>query len=194
VKIFRARRGGGPERVLLKALKRTREFTERAPGTPTDVQLLGQVSGGRDWPAIFEYWTRRDGMTGGWPRQLKANELVLNLWPVAPGTIGLTTGMGEKPSKRQPRKLLSAPWLLGFDPTEKGVNTENALRNAIARWIDDVVFEHDEFPGGLRLAPPILEEWASKGRLVRRNALTLGAQWQLPPADDVTWPPPSSIS
>jgi hypothetical protein len=194
VKIFRARQGGGPERVLLKALKRAREYTERAPGPPADVQLLGQVSGARDWPQIFEYWTRRDGMTGGWPRQLKTNELVLNLWPLAPGTIGLTTGVGEKPAKRQPRNTLSAPWLLGFDPTEQGVNTENALRNAISHWIDDVVFEHDEFPSGLRLAPPILEEWASKGRLVRRNVLTLEAQWQLPPAEGVTWPPTSSMS
>ncbi len=115
---------------------------------------------------------------------------MLNLWPISPGTVGLTTGVGAKPERRQPRKLLSTPWLLGFDPAQSGVNSEGALLSAIPRWIDDVVVAHGEFPGGLLLAPPILEEWASKGRLVRRAVLTFDLDWQLPAAEGVTWPAP----
>jgi hypothetical protein len=191
---FRSRKGQGQARALSDALDRTRQHALRATGAPIDVQLLGQVSGSQDWPRIFEHWTHRGGLTGSWPRQLAANELVLNLWPISPGTLRLNTGLAAKPEKRQPRKLLSTPWLLGFDPTEKDMTGEGALLTAIPQWIDDVVFEHGEYPNGVRLAPPILEEWASKGRLVRRRVITFDLAWPLPPADDLTWPPPTTAS
>jgi hypothetical protein len=115
---------------------------------------------------------------------------MLNLWPVPPGYIGLTTGIGLKPQKRQPRTLLSSPFLLNWDPTRRPVDTKDALLAAIPSWIDDIVFERHEYPNGIQLAPPILEEWASKGRLVRRTVLTFNLDWQLAPAEDVTWPAP----
>ena len=186
-----------PERVLRDALDAAKQHAAHTGRPPTDVQLLGQVSGGEDWPRIHAYWTRRTGLTGGWPRQLRPGELVLNLWPIIPGAVGLTTGIAAKPERRQPPKLrdtpwqlLSTPWLLGFDPAQPGVNSEGALLKATARWIDDVVLKHDEYPDGVRLAPPILEEWASKGRLVRRAILTFDLGWPLPPADGITWPVP----
>jgi hypothetical protein len=163
------------------------------------VQLLGQVSGSHDWPRIFAYWARRGAPIGGWPQRLRPGELVLNLWPIVPGTVALTTGVAATPEQRQPPKLrdtdtpwqlLSTPWMSGFDPAQPGVNGEGALLSAVPRWIDDVVIEHNEFPDGVRLAPPILEEWAPKGHLVRRTVLTFDLDWQLPPAEDVTWPAP----
>jgi len=104
--------------------------------------------------------------------------------------VGLTTGVGAKPEKRQPRKLLSTPSLLSFDPAQRRLNSESALAQAIASWVDDVVVAHSEFPRGLLLAPPILEEWAPKGRLLRRTILTFNLDWQLPSAEGVTWPAP----
>lgn len=153
-----------------------------------EVQLLGQVSGAADWPQIREYWTRRAGLTGSWPTRLAPNELVLNLWPIPLGQLHLTTGVGLKPQKRQPSKLLSTPALASFDPIQRGTNADDALARAIAGWIDDVL-EHGEYPSGVWLAPPILEEWAPKGQLVRRRVLTFRLDWQLAPAEGVLWPP-----
>ena len=195
MRAFPLRAAHRPQRELRDTLKRAERHAARTAGPPTDVQLLGQVSGSRDWPRIHAYWTRRTGLTGGWPRQLRPGELVLNLWPIVPGTVRLTTGFAATPERRQPPKLrdtpwqlLSTPWLLGFDSAQPGVNSEGALLNATARWIDDVVIEHNEYPNGVRLAPPILEEWASKGRLVRRIILTFDLDWQLPPAEGIAWP------
>jgi len=189
MRAIRARRGGG-ERLLRVAVDRVNEYTARTDGSPVEVQLLGQVSGSTDWPHVREHWTRRAGLTGGWPQRLGPGELVLNLWPISPGTVGLTTGVGAKPEKRQPRKLLSTPSLLSFDPAQRRLNSESALAQAIASWVDDVVITHSEFPGGLLLAPPILEEWAPKGQLLRRTIRTFNLDWQLPSAEGVTWPVP----
>jgi hypothetical protein len=187
---FRARRDRGGQRLLRVAVDRASKFTARTDGSPVEVQLLGQVSESKDWPHILSYWTRRTGLTGSWPQRLRPDELVLNLWPISPGTVGLTTGIGAKPEKRQPRKLLSTPSLLSFDPTQRHVNSEGALTQAIASWVDDVVIAHSEYPNGLLLAPPILEEWAPKGQLRRRTILTFDLDWQLPSAENVTWPAP----
>jgi hypothetical protein len=185
---FRARRDRGADRLLRDALKRASAHTARTDGSPAEVQLLGQVSGSKDWPHVREYWTRRASLTGGWPQRLGPHELVLNLWPISPGTVGLTTGVGAKPETRQPRKLLSTPSLLSFDPARRRLNSESALAQVIASWVDDVVIAHSEFPSGLLLAPPILEEWAPKGRLLRRTILTFNLDWRLPSAEGVTWP------
>jgi hypothetical protein len=187
---LRARRGRGGERLLRVAVDRVNEYMARADGSPAEVQLLGQVSGSKDWPHIREYWTRRTGLTGSWPQRLGPSELVLNLWPISPGRLRLTAGVGLKPEKRQPRKLLSTPALLSFDPTQRSVNSEGALAQVIASWVDDVVIAHSEYPNGLLLAPPILEEWAPKGQLARRTVLPFGLDWQLPAAEGVTWPAP----
>jgi hypothetical protein len=188
MRVLRARRNRGPDRLLRDALKRMNAQTASTAGSPTDVQLLGQVSGSSDWPQIREYWRRRAGMTGSWPTRLGPNHLVLNLWPISPGRLQLTTGVGLSPQKRQPRKVLGTPALLSFDASSSTTNSDDALVRAIASWVDDVL-AHDEYRGGLRLAPPILEEWASKGRLVRRRVLTFDLDWQLAPAEGVTWPP-----
>ena len=82
MRAFRARRGRGPERLLRVAVDRVNEYTARTDGSPAEVQLLGQVSGSKDWPHVREYWTRRAGLTGSWPQRLGPHELVLNLWPI----------------------------------------------------------------------------------------------------------------
>lgn len=186
MRVFRAR---GSERLLRDALKRAAAHTNHTAGLPTDVQLLGQVSGRDDWPQIRAYWTRRAGMTGSWPTRLGPDEVVLNLWPIPPGHLQLTTGVGGKPPKRQPRQLLATPALLSFDATASGTNADEALARATATWLEDAVIEHSEFPDGVRLAPPILEEWAPQGRLLRRSVLTFDIDWPIAAADGLTWPP-----
>jgi hypothetical protein len=37
----------------------------------------------------------------------------------------------------------------------------------------------------MRFAPPILEEWAARGRLLLREIIDFGLHWSLPPADGV---------
>jgi hypothetical protein len=181
------RRTRGPDRLLRDALQRVNAHTARARGSPTDVQLLAQVSVSGDWPHIREYWTRRAGLTGSWPARVAPDELVLNLWPISPGRLQLTTGVGVKPQKRQPPKLLGTPALACFDPVQSRTSADEALARAVASWVDDIL-AHDEFRGGLRLAPPIIEEWASKGRLVSRRVVTFDLEWTLAGAEGLTWP------
>jgi hypothetical protein len=190
MRVFRARKDRGADRLLRETLKRVNAHRASAAEPSTDVQLLGQISGSGDWPQVREYWTRRAGMTGSWPVRLGSTELVLNLWPIPPGHLQLTTGVGVSPQKRQPRKVLGTPALVRFDASSSTTNPDDALARAIASWVDDVL-AHNEYPNGVRLAPPILEEWASKGRLVRRRVLTFDLDWQLAPAEGVTWPPSS---
>ncbi len=181
------RRTRRPERLLRNALKRVNAHPARTEGSGVDVQLLAQVSVSDDWPHIREYWTRRAGMTGSWPARVAPDELVLNLWPIPPGQLHLTTGVGVKPQRRQPRNLLGTPALTCFEPAQDRASADAALARAIAGWVDDVL-AHGEYSAGLRLAPPILEEWASKGRLVRRRIVTFDLEWQLAGAEGLTWP------
>jgi hypothetical protein len=180
---IRGRKAAGKVRA---ALKRANAHTTSVGGSPTHVQLLGQVSGYDDWPRIREYWTRRSGLTGGWPARLGPNQLALNLWPTPPGQLQLTTGVGLKPENRQPRKVLSTPALLRFDGTES--TADDALAHAIASWVSEMIAEN-EYPSGVQLAPPILEEWARKGQLVSRRVITYDLDWDLPPAENIRWPP-----
>lgn len=184
------RRTRDTDRLLRDALQRINAHTARAGGSPTDVQLLAQVSVSDDWPQIREYWTRRAGLTGSWPTRVGPMEMVLNLWPIPPGHVHLTAGVGLKPPKRQPRKVLGTPALLTFDGRSGESKSDEALARAIASWVADVL-AYDEYPNGVALAPPILEQWASKGRLVSRRVLTFDLNWELPPAEGVTWPPPA---
>lgn len=173
------------DRLLRDALTRAGPHAAGTTGSSAAVQLLGQVSGRDDWSQIREYWTRRAGLTGSWPTRLGPNELVLNLWPIPPGHLQLASGIGMKAPKRQPRRLLGTPALTSFDAKSP---RSDALARAVASWIDDVI-EHGEYPSGFALAPPILEEWAPKGQLVRREVVTFGLDWQLKSAEGVTWPP-----
>jgi hypothetical protein len=186
MRIFRTRRG--PDRLLRDALERTRAHTASAAGTPTDVQLLGQISGSRDWPLIREYWTRRSGLTGSWPARLAPGELALNLWPIPPGRLQLTTGVGGSPQKRQPRTVLGTPALIRYDGNSPTATADEALARAIHSWVTDVL-AHNEYGSGLELAPPILEAWAPKGRLISRRVVTFDLDWPLASAGGVTWPP-----
>ena len=176
-----------PEGLLEAALVRASSYTTTAAGAPTKIQLLGQVSGRTDWPRIRDHWERRSGLTGSWPRDLAVDELALNLWPIQPGRMGVTAGMGTTPEKRQPRALLGTPALVSFDPSDGHSTSESALAQAATSWLDDVL-GHGEHPAGVLLAPPILEEWASNGRLVRRRVETFGLDWPLASADHLTWP------
>lgn len=186
MRLWRGTRGK-PEGLLEAALVRASSYTTTATGAPTKIQLLGQVSGHTDWPRIRDHWERRSGLTGSWPRDLAVDELALNLWPIQPGRMGVTAGMGAKPEKRQPRALLGTPALVSFDPGDGHSTSEGALAQAVTNWLDDVL-GHGEHPAGVLLAPPILEEWAANGRLVRRRVVTFGLDWQLPSADHLTWP------
>jgi hypothetical protein len=179
-----------PDRLLRDALRRINTQLASASGSPTDVQLLGQVSVSEDWQSIREHWTRRAGLTGAWPNRVGPNEVILNLWPIVPGRLQLTTGVGAKPQKRQPQKLLGTPALACYDPAVGRKSSEDALARTVASWVDDVL-SHGEFSSGLRLAPPILEEWASKGRLMSRRVLAFDLEWPLAAAEGLTWPVPA---
>jgi hypothetical protein len=78
---------------------------------------------------------------------------------------------------------------LSFDAAHSATSVEDALARAIGSWLDDVL-AHDEYPTGILLAAPLLEEWGSKGRLVRRRVVTFDLEWQLAAADGLAWPPP----
>jgi hypothetical protein len=57
-----------------------------------------------------------------------------------------------------------------------------ALAVVCATWLEDVGMSDFE---ALRLAPPVLEAWASGGRLLSRAAVDSGPEWSLPAADGV---------
>lgn len=179
------RRNDGEVHALRKALERANRHWDSA-GAPTDVQLLAQISGSRDWPQILDHWTRKARLTGSWPRRLAPDERMVNLWPVPVGRVQLTAGVGLPPQRRQPRKLLGTPALLSYS-TATGT-PDDALARVIRAWLDDVL-AHNEYPDGVRLAPPILEHWAPKGALTERRIVTFSLDWPLPPADGVAWPP-----
>jgi len=187
VRLF-VRRDRSLDGLVRDALKRVKAHAASTAGSPKDVQLLGQISGSRDWPAIHQYWTRRSGLTGGWPHQMARAEMALNLWPIPPGHLQLTTGVGASPQKRQPRTVLGTPALVRWDGTSPTATPHDGLARAVASWVNDVLTEN-EYPNGIRLAPPILEEWAAKGRLVSRTVVTFDLDWPLPPASGITWPP-----
>jgi hypothetical protein len=57
-----------------------------------------------------------------------------------------------------------------------------ALAVVCATWLEDLGMSDFE---ALRLAPPVLETWASGGRLLSRAAVDSGPEWSLPAADGV---------
>lgn len=143
--------------------------------------MLAQISGSGDWPEIYNYWTRRVGLTGSWPRALAAGELALNLWPVAPRSVNARAGKGTRPRERQPRALLGTPALVTWDTGSELNTADNALARAVATWFDELPRETREYPAGVEVAPPVVETWARGGRLVSRRMVSFGVEWALPP-------------
>ena len=83
---------------------------------------------------------------------------------------------------RQPNKLLCAPGLTRYEPDKGGSDATTALAVVCATWLEDVRMTDFQ---ALRLAPPVLETWASGGRLLSRSAVDFGLEWSLPAADGV---------
>jgi len=170
------------QRALAQALKRQRERLAVAADEAVDVQLLGQVTSAEEWPKLLAYWERRNpGGVGAWPRRLDPGDYALNLWPLPAGRVGGAAGLGGDVRKRQPKRLLCTPGLTRFDP-KMGSDATTALALVCATWLEDV--GTSAFPA-LRLAPPVLEAWATGGRLVSRTAEDFGLDWSLPAADGI---------
>jgi len=69
-----------------------------------------------------------------------------------------------------------------FDPEKRPSDATTALAVVCATWLEDVGMSDFE---ALRLAPPVLETWASGGRLLSRSAMDFGLEWSLLVADGV---------
>jgi len=169
-------------RALSQALKRQRERIALAGSQAVDVQLLGQVTSAEEWPKLLAYWERRNPSgVAAWPRRLEEGAYALNLWPLAAGRVGRAAGLGADVRKRQPKKLLCTPGLTRFEP-DKGGDATTALAVLCATWLEDVGMTDFQ---ALRLAPPVLETWATGGRLLSRAVVDFGLEWSLPAADGI---------
>jgi hypothetical protein len=167
----------------MRALKHQEERAARSDVEAVDVQLLGQVTSASEWPKLLAYWERRNpGGVAAWPRQLDQSAYALNLWPLPAGRFGHAAGLGADVRKRQPKTMLSAPGLTVFDPEKGAGDAATALAVVCATWLDDVGMT--DFPA-LRLAPPVLESWATGGRLISRAVVDFGLDWPLPAADGI---------
>jgi hypothetical protein len=170
-------------RALTQALKLQNTRLGQAETHATDVQLLGQVTSAEEWPNLLAYWERRNPSgVASWPRHLDPSAHALNLWPLRAGRVGRAAGLGGDVRKRQPKTMLSAPGLTVFDPEKRPSDATTALAVVCATWLEDVGMSDFE---ALRLAPPVLETWASGGRLISRNVVDFGLEWSLPAADGV---------
>ena len=103
----------------------------------------------------------------------------LNLWPLPAARLGRPSGVGEDPRKRQPKRMLCTPGLTTSSPESDGANAKTALAVVCATWMEDVAMT--AFPA-LHLAPPVLEQWGSHGRLLSRDVVDFDLPWSLPPA------------
>ena len=164
-------------RALAKALKRQAQRLEKADAEAVAVQLLGQVTPDGEWPKLLAHWERRNPAgVAGWPRRLEIGSCALNLWPLAAGRVEVV-GLGGDVRKRQPRRLLCTPGLTTFDPRENDDSEATALAVVCATWLDDVGLTDFQ---ALRLAPPILETWGIRGRLISRRTVDFALPWSLP--------------
>jgi len=169
--------------ALRKALKRQNERLRQSETETVDVQLLGQVTSAVEWSKLLAYWERRNPSgVASWPRRLDPSAHALNLWPLPAGRVGRAAGLGGDVRKRQPKTMLSAPGLTVFDPEKRPSDATTALAVVCATWLEDVGMSDFQ---ALRLAPPVLETWASGGRLLSRSAMDFGLEWSLPVADGV---------
>jgi hypothetical protein len=169
------------QRALSHALKVQMERLALSESEAVDVQLLGQVTTAREWPKLLAYWERRNPSgVASWPRQLDVGAKALNLWPLSAGRLGGSAGVGADVRKRQPKKMLCTPGLTVFDPETGVSDATTALAVVCATWLEDVGTSDFQ---ALRLAPPVLEEWAVGGRLLSRTVVEFGLDWSLPAAD-----------
>jgi hypothetical protein len=167
---------GQARRQLADMLAQHTTGTATSSSLPVDIQLLGQITPPDDWPKLLAFWERRNpGGTRAWPRSVANDAHALNLWPLEAGRMGLAPAVSGDVRKRQPRQLVCTPGLIVFDGAFEG-DPETALAIVCATWI-----RNDAPPS--RLAPPILEQWSSGGRLLTREVVDFGLPWSLPPAD-----------
>jgi hypothetical protein len=165
----------------MQALKRQEARLALSAAEAVNVQLLGQVTSAVEWPKLLAYWERRNPSgVASWPRRLDLGAHALNLWPLPAGRVGQAAGLGADVRKRQPKKMLSAPGLTVFDPETRASDATTALAVVCATWLDDVGTTDFQ---AVRLAPPVLEAWATGGRLVSRAVVDFGLDWPLPAAD-----------
>jgi hypothetical protein len=170
-------------RALKQALERQRVRAADAQVEPVDVQLLGQVTSAAEWPKLLAYWERRyPADVTAWPRELEPGSHALNLWPLPAGRVGQAAGLGGDVRERQPKKMLSTPGMMVFDPEKPGSDPTTGLALTCASWLEDVGVNEFE---ALRLAPPVMEAWATGGRLISRVIVDFGLDWSLPAADGV---------
>jgi|ERR1700677_346776 len=170
-------------RALARALETQNDRLRLADVDPSEVQLLGQVTGSAEWAKLLAYWERRNPQgIASWPRRLDPGAYALNLWPLPVGRIGLTARVAGDARKRQPKKLLCTPGLIVFEPAKHGTDAMTALAVVCATWLADVGMTDFE---ALRLAPPVLETWAPGGRLMSREVVDFGLDWPLPAPDGI---------
>ena len=169
--------------ALERALDRQADRAVDARAQVAEVQLLAQMTPAAEWPKLLAYWLRRNpsGVTT-WPRQLAPGSHAMNLWPLPAGRVGHAAALGADVRRRQPKRMLSTPGLLVFDPDEPGTDARSGLAVVCATWLEDIGMS--EFKA-LRLAPPVLEAWATGGRLISREVVDFGLDWPLPAADGI---------
>ena len=155
----------------------------RQPTHAVDVQLPGQVTSAVEWPKLLAHCERRNPPgVASWPRRLDSSAHALNLWPLPAGRVGRAAGLVGDVRKRQPKTMLSAPGLTVFDPEKRPSDATTALAVVCATWLEDVGTSDFE---ALRLAPPVLETWATGGRLLSRAVVDFDLEWSLPVADGI---------
>jgi hypothetical protein len=170
-------------RALADALEQQRKRLAGSDTKAVDLQLLGQVTSAAEWPKLRAYWERRNPSgVGAWPRRLDPGDYALNLWPLPAGRVGRAAGIGGDVRKRQPKNILCTPGLIRFNPDKENTDVTTALAVVCATWLEDIGMEKLE---AVRLAPPVLEAWASGGRLISRAVVDFDLDWSLPAADGV---------
>ncbi len=171
------------KRALAQALAQQAERLRHAEAEAIDIQLLGQLTTAMEWPKLLAYWERRNPSgVAAWPRRLRPGAYALNLWPLPAGRVGRAAALGSDVRERQPKKLLCTPGLTVFDPTMRGGDGATALAIVCASWLEDVGMSDFR---ALRLAPPVLEAWATGGRLVSREIIDFDLDWSLPAPDGI---------
>lgn len=173
----------GARSALARALRRQEKRLRGVEVGVIDVQLLGQISCAEDWPRLLAYWDQLvPTETARWTRIVEPGTYSLNLWPVPAGPMGRAVGMGGDVGKRQPKKLLQTPAVIHFDPQKSSLDAETALAIVCTHWLEDSGMKKYE---ALRFAPPVLEAWATRGRLISREIVDFDLAWPLPPADGI---------
>ena len=148
-----------------------------------DVQLLGQVTSAESGRSCSP--TGSGAILPAW----RAGRVALTPAPThsTSGRFRRVASVARQDSardvrKRQPKKMLSAPGLTVFDPEKSASDATTALAVVCATWLEDVGMSDFQ---ALRLAPPVLETWATGGRLLSRAVVDFGLEWSLPAADGV---------